>query len=133
MEISTSNWSQILFDAEDHDPSGIFASSTFTAPSTGIYQLNCHINIATGNETSGLAALAILVNGQFSTVKSKRGNQFSLAAGNNVGYSLASLFKLAAGDYAQVYCYQNSGGNLTIQHNDGASSCYFNGFYVAAS
>jgi hypothetical protein len=56
-----------------------------------------------------------------------------LSAGNNVGYSLASLFKLTAGDYAQVYCYQNSGGNLTVQHNDGASSCYFNGFYVAAS
>lgn len=108
----------------------MYSSNTFTAPSTGVYQLNCGVNLATDLSFTGVGALAMLVNGTFDAVNSKRGNQFLVAGYNNTDYVMSSLFYLTAGDYVQVYFYQNSGVTIAVQYYDGAGSTWFNGFLV---
>jgi hypothetical protein len=99
-------------------------------PSSGIWQISAGVNLATGTSTGGVGALALVVNGAIGGTRSKRGAQFQVAAGNNVGYTTSSLFRLYAGDYVEIGFYQNSGGNITVQADDGGSATWFNGFLV---
>jgi hypothetical protein len=78
-------------------------------PSSGIWQISAGVNLATGTSTGGVGALALVVNGSIGGTRSKRGNQFQVAAGNNVGYTMSSLFRLYAGDYVETRAIIASG------------------------
>jgi hypothetical protein len=112
----------VLFGTEVFDQGGNFASSTFTAPATGKYQLNLLLR---------LNAIDVAANYYLITVKTSNNNIYAIYDPENGGtdvnygcYTVAVLADMDTNDTAIVTINQNGGTQQVDIHADS----YFSGF-----
>lgn len=95
-----------------HNPAVNAGRLTVASGNEGYFHLGCNVNFA--SNATGTRRLALWVNGTAS------GTRFAhivnpAVSGAATVLSLTSYWPLAAGDYVEVYAYQDSGGALNAQ------------------
>lgn len=112
--LPNATFTKVLFDSKDYDYGNNFdlVNSRFIAPSAGLYELSGYINQDVG---TGARAVTIYKNGSpletIANVAGISGSGFSNAI------PLSHKFSLLAGEYLEVYAYQDSGGTTNIVAN----------------
>lgn len=101
---------KVLLDTENFDTGGDFASSSFTAPVTGYYQVNAGVQLANLNTASDQVLLHIYVNG----ASYVRSNAYAVAAGDDPYVALADLVPATAGQTIELYIQNASAGTETL-------------------
>jgi hypothetical protein len=119
--IAATTLTKILFDTEEYDIGGNFASSRFTAPIDGYYHFSATTHIVGAN---GVPQINLLVNGAL-----KAYGNIVYVATNNVSPNLATTVYLAAGDYAEAAGFST---NATYFYG-GSQLTWFSGFLVRAA
>jgi len=115
--IPNNSWTKVEFDAEDFDQQSEFDSATnyrFTATVTGYYQVNCRVEF--DYHTAGSRGIAIYVNGAVNSY----GSSFMGSAA--IGALVNDIVYLTAGQYIEVFVFQDSGGALDL--NSGSETSY---------
>ena len=114
---------KVIFETELVDSASAFATSRFTVPSGegGYYALSSQIFV--DNTDGGYSEMLWYVNG---SNYSKSASDWDNLNSNNGG---TRIFNLAAGDYVEIYAYQNSGSNRNTYKSD--KYCYFGGYKLA--
>jgi len=117
---------KVTFETESFDSGGSFDITTnnrYVAPVNGFYWLSSTVQMATN---ANVYAIYMYKNG--SVVK--QGNRISTGAvATNNGFVVGDLLQLAAGDYIEVFMFNNSGSGTAI--TVGADNTYFSGFLVS--
>ena len=113
---------KITYETEIFDTNSAFASSRFTVPSgeAGKYIIGAAIRSNTGTNFS---SFQIFLHKNGSTFN----NNYSLSTvvnDNTNTVALNVIVDAAVGDYFEAFCYQDSGGNLSILQ----SGTYFQGY-----
>ena len=118
--LTTATWTQMLFASEDFDTSAMHSTVTNTGRLTvpagegGLYYVEASAVIT---PAGGAFGLQVRKNGAASTAPTL---QNAVANFSSVTANLAStgsvngIVRLAAGDYLELYCIQNSGGALAL-------------------
>jgi len=112
--ITNATVTALTWDLETIDTDAFHDNSTnnsrFTIPSgkNGKYRISCRIG--NGVSTAGLRQLRLYKNGSYLTYLC---NNF-IAGNDGMSFSGEYILSLVATDYIQVFCYQNSGGSLTV-------------------
>ncbi|MCX7736866.1 MAG: hypothetical protein N2319_09150 [Candidatus Kapabacteria bacterium] len=133
--INSGSWTKIQFNTENFDEKSEFDNSTnyrFTAKETGYYQINARTEFdfstlgAPGN-TNSYVSIAIYHNGSAYAYGSKLGlnnsdGTFSAIRNNNAPV-VSDIIYLQAGEYVEIFVYQNTGGNYNII--SGSANTYF--------
>ena len=110
-----------VYGTEEYDTDNAFASSRFTVPSgkAGKYIFFATLSDDTGSSSTNTFSFFFKKNG-------------SADIGNTSAYLTAyqqmqvfAVDDLAVGNYVEVYLYQSSGGNLTL---DGNERVFFSGY-----
>lgn len=109
--IPDSAWTKVQLNSETYDLGGEFDSTTnyrFTAAATGKYLITAAA-IMTSLASGKLFQIAIYKNG---VIYKQDGKQ---SAGNSFTYSsISAMIDLTAGDYVEIFVFQDSGGALNI-------------------
>jgi predicted RecA/RadA family phage recombinase len=123
--IAVNSFVKVLFATEIFDQNGDFASSTFTAPTTGRYQLSVNLYILGGDTASGFYQMKLETSNRnyLVTIEPAFTSDMSYFS----FFNLSILADMDAGDTAEVYFYQSSGTAQT----DISSASYFMGYLVA--
>ena len=112
-----------VYGTEEYDTDNAFASNRFTVPSgkAGKYIFFATLSDDTGSSSTNTYSITFKKNG-------------SAGIGTTSGYLTAyqqmqmfGIDDLAVGDYVEVYLYQSSGGDLTL---DGNERVFFSGFRI---
>jgi len=112
-----------VYGTEEYDTDSAFASNRFTVPSgkAGKYMFFATLSDDTGSSSTNTFSFFLKKNG-------------SADIGNTSAYLTAyqqvqvfGVDDLSVGDYVEVYLYQSSGGDLTL---DGNERVFFSGFRV---
>lgn len=121
--INSSTATAVTFDSESFDTDNLHSTTTNTSRITipsgkaGKYQVNATILFA--NNTSGLRRIELWLNGSIY-------QQDSMAVSSNDGrafMTIASILNLSAGDYLEIYVFQNTGGALNVWGDDSNTKC----------
>jgi len=133
--ITSATWTKLAFNAEDWDSNGAFDTTTnygrFTVPSGegGNYVFHGGAGGFTGGSGYELMYLAIYKNGSVQT-NNGRGHQWMVVPSGGTGWDvysqLTAAMPLVAGDYVELYVYQNLSTSNTV-----AGLTYFSGFKLA--
>jgi hypothetical protein len=119
--IATATDTKVDWDAIAYDTHGAFDIATndrFTAPVSGKYRVSAAIEWAVSS--SGFRAISIRKNGAVYSYLDFESNP----SGSNTEVCTGSdTVDLSAGDYIEIYAFQNSGGSLAIG-NSGAQLNY---------
>lgn len=112
---------KVLFATEEFDSHAAFASSRFTAPIAGYYQINAAVFV-NANVTSGLTSIY------------KNGAQFKVGAYQsgteaNPILIVSSLIYLAVNDYVEIFYF--NGGASSVSSVATQTQTYFNGCLVS--
>jgi len=126
--ITSDSQQKVLFQTEEFDTDGCYASSRFTPTVEGYYQLNSEVRLdgATG---TGEMMIVIWKNG----AEHKRGTnqQGTQIAANFWAMTVNSLvYANGTGDYFEIYVQQGSGGNVTVTAVNSPNITWFNGAMV---
>lgn len=109
--IANNAWTAVSWDVEDFDVGGLFdvatAPTKFTAPSNGYYLVTSTIRFD-NTTTTGYRAARILVNGTGDIALVKH------PGGAGDGIPISQVVYLTAGDYVEIYVWQDSGGSVDI-------------------
>ena len=108
------------------DTNNFFNTSNyrFTPTIAGYYQLTAQLEFSLNNQNN-LFGLMIFKNGS-EYLRIRRWNDGS---NSNVNINITGIVPFnGSSDYAQVYGWQNSGGNITVFQGSGRS--YFEGLYL---
>jgi len=113
--VGTSSNVKITFETEIVDTDNAFASSKFTIPSgeAGKYAFYGNIRNNTGTDFDTFQIMLFKNGSAFDDYYAMFDN-VSQASNNS---SFSAIVDCAVGDYFEVYCYQTSGGNLSIRQN----------------
>ena len=118
--VAATTFTKVLFQTENYDTGGNFASSTFTAPTAGVYMFACSIHAALAD---GERAVAVFhVNGAPHT----RVFDFSAGFATNGSATGSALIKLAAADTVDVYVYYSVAEDTVI----GTELTHFSGIRI---
>jgi hypothetical protein len=104
----------ISFDTKEYDTDGIFNLShptRLTCNTAGIYLIIGSVGWAPN--VTGIRSIQIQLNAGL-TVIARLDFQAVSAAGFSTTASISTSYKLAVGDYVQLYAYQGSGGALLL-------------------
>jgi|9_EtaG_2_1085328.scaffolds.fasta_scaffold21770_1 hypothetical protein len=117
--ISSSTAVKVNFDSETFDTDNAFASNKFTVPTGegGKYFFHAHIRKGTNNDNLNL--VYIYVNGN-----SK--GYFRRQAKAQNAYQITQILDLSAGDYVEVYVYDDGGSASILANADNYT--YFTGY-----
>jgi len=125
--ISDNGWNKVICDTEVIDSDSAYDPSTgrFTVPSGKGGQYTFSTAVDTAGLNSGAICLAVLyLNGSFSALGM---GKFQSAASNEDGPVTTTFMRsLSAGDYVELYMYQNSGS----AQNTRAGRTYFGGYRI---
>jgi hypothetical protein len=116
--ISNAVFTAVLFNSEDYDTGGFHSTVTntsrFTVPSGagGLYLITANILFAAN--ATGQRVLQVRLNGGSSGIAAIIGQQIVPSATYSSVVMVASILTLNAGDYVEVFAYQDSGGALNI-------------------
>jgi hypothetical protein len=113
--VGTASEVKITFETEIVDTDNAFASSKFTIPSgkAGKYVFYGNIRNNTGTDFDTFQIMLFKNGSSFDDFYAMYDNVNQ--ASNNSSFS--AIVDCAVGDYFEVYCYHNSGGNLSIRQN----------------
>jgi len=113
--VGTSSNVKITFETEIVDTDNAFTSSKFTIPSgeAGKYVFYGNIRNNTGTDFDTFQIMLFKNGSAFDDYYAMFDN-VSQASNNS---SFSAIVDCAVGDYFEVYCYQTSGGNLSIRQN----------------
>lgn len=112
--ISAANGASTLltFNSERYDLAGLHSTSVntgrLTAPVAGRYAIVAHVTFDTN--ATGNRQVLVEVNGATLIAADSR----NAVSGSATHIAVATEYELAAGDYVQVYAFQNSGGALNV-------------------
>ena len=126
--IATNALTALTWESENWDTSSFHSTSTNTSRMTipaglgGLYQVNVFVSFAAGSAT-GTRDVYLGTNGAYYGAGRIAGN-----ASHELIVSFSTVMQLNAGDYMEVFVYQNSGANTTIPVTGGG---YSNGFSIA--
>lgn len=133
--INSGSWTKIQFNSENFDEKSEFDNSTnyrFTAKETGYYQINARTefdfsSMGTPGNTNSYISIAIYHNGSAYAYGSKLGLNNSdgtfNAIRNNNAPVVSDIIYLQAGEYIEIFVYQNTGSNYNII--SGSTNTYF--------
>jgi len=126
--ITSGSQQKVLFQTEEFDTDGCYASSRFTPTVEGYYQLNAEVRLdgATG---TGEMMIVIWKNG----AEHKRGTNQSgtQIASNFWAMTVSSLvYANGTGDYFEIYVQQGSGSSVTVTAVNSPNITWFNGAMV---
>lgn len=125
LSIGAGATAKVTFDTENFDTNNNFDAVTnnrYTAPVNGFYDFSASVHIAVN---ANLYGILLYKNG--SAVK--RGNFASTGAvATDNGFLLHTLYQLTAGDYVEIFFFNNSGGSAAIATGD--QKTYFTGYLV---
>jgi len=114
--ISNDTDTKLTFDTVVWDTDSAFASNKFTVPSGqgGKYYLQAHTQIP-GIDDGELGQIFIFINGSHDQLATVR----VYSSGSNQIFRMITAYtaELNAGDYVEVYVYQNSGDAQTATNN----------------
>lgn len=127
--IPNASWTQIDFDAENFDEHNEWDDTTnyrFTAKEDGYYQVNARTRFTiTAATANNYVSIALYVNGSVYAY----GNNLAVGTSSsntdifsNNAPIVSDVVYLTAGQYLEVYAYQNSGGARNI--NSGSAETY---------
>lgn len=121
--IPNNTWTKIQFNAETYDEQGEFDSTTnyrFTAKEDGYYQVNARTlyTIAASN-TNAYVGIGIYVNGSPYSYGNNLGVRTSTNATllNNNAPNVSDVVYLTAGQYIEIFTFQNTGAARDINQN----------------
>ena len=126
--ITSGSQQKVLFQTEEFDTDGCFASSTFTPNVEGYYQLNAQVRLE-GASGTGEMMIVIWKNG----AEYKRGtNQQGVQIATNFWAMQVSSLVYANGtsDYFEIYVQQTSGSSVTVTAVNAVNITWFNGVMV---
>jgi hypothetical protein len=123
--ITSGSQQKILFQTEEFDTDGCFASSRFTPTVQGYYQLNAEVRFD-GVSGTGEMMVVIYKNGtEYKRGTNQSGTQI---ASNFWAMTVSSLvYANGTGDYFEIYAQQGSGGSLTVTAVNNPAITWFNG------
>ncbi len=101
---------KVTFESESYDVNSNFASSTFTAPRTGYYQITASSDGTSGSSTARGITIAIYKNG---TVYSSLSNAMTANSAAPTGINISDTLSLAASDTIEIYLVVNA-DNVTL-------------------
>lgn len=113
------SWTVLTFNAERFDTDTIHSTasntSRLTATTAGVYVITAQAQFAANG--TGTRALAVKLNANGSSAS---GSWLAFEsrpahASDPIHIELTTQYQLAAGDYVEVFAWQNSGGNLAVQ------------------
>ena len=118
----------ITFETELFDSNSFYdtSNSRFTPTIAGYYFVNAKVEFsnATGEY---YFAIHLFKNG----TRVSRGGNWNDGSNQNVNVRNSSIIAFnGSSDYVDVRCYQNSGGNLTINNGDNGAQTFFEAFYI---
>lgn len=108
-------FAKVVWDTEDFDTNGNFATGTYTAPTDGFYQFSAYINVISGS----VNIISLYKNGS----EFRRGDQANHAAGLGLSVEL----QLVAGNTIDIYAFGNAANSLDVT----AGLNYFTGFRIS--
>jgi len=125
--IPDNGWTKVICDTEVIDSDSAYDPSTgrFTVPSGkgGQYTFSCAVDSAGLN--SGKSCMVVLyLNGSFSALG--MGKLMSSGSGEDLPVTTTFMRSLSAGDYIEMYMYQNSGS----AQNTRSGRTYFGGYRI---
>jgi len=124
--VSNTTFTKIAFQTKEFDTASAYDNVTnyrFNPQVAGYYQITSTINV------SNISASAVLIDLYKNGSEFKRGSAVSQVTGIGAYASSSWLVYLnGSTDYLEIYCYQTSGGTLTI--NTGAANTYFSGVLI---
>ena len=125
--IPDNGWTKVICDTEVIDSDSAYDPSTgrFTVPSGkgGQYTFSCAVDSAGLN--SGKSCMMVLyLNGSFSALG--MGKLMSSNTGEDLPVTTTFMRSLSAGDYIEMYMYQNSGS----AQNTRSGRTYFGGYRI---
>lgn len=124
--ITNNSWTKIQYNSESFDEKNEFDSGTnyrFTAKETGYYQVNARAefdfsSLGTPGNNYSYINIAIYKDGSVYSYGSKLGlnnNDYSFyAIKNNNAPVVSDIVYLEAGQYIEIYIFQNTGSNYDI-------------------
>ena len=120
--IPTAAWTAINFDSEDFDEKSEFATSTFTAKTTGYYQVNARTEFTFPNSIADNAYISIRIHyGPIALPKNSEGNNLAVkgATGGSEHTSnnapvVSDVIYLLAGETITIEVFHNTGADQTI-------------------
>tara|TARA_R110000803_G_scaffold180407_1_gene242840 strand:+ start:208 stop:756 length:549 start_codon:yes stop_codon:yes gene_type:complete len=115
---------KVTFNAENFDTDSAFASDKFTVPSGKGGKYFLYSSIGWTPNTNNVRVVYLYKNGS----EAKRLCSFEGQADAATFWSNGGILDLSAGDYIEVYCYQNSGGSLDLLTN--GEITYFGGYKI---
>jgi hypothetical protein len=126
--ITSGSQQKVLFQIEDFDTDGCFASSRFTPTVEGYYQLNAEVRLDGSSGTGEI--MIVLYKG---TSEHKRGtNQSGTSIATNFWAMQVSTLVYANGttDYFEIKVQQTSGSSMTVTAVNNPAITWFNGAMV---
>ena len=119
-------FTKILFDLEEFDTDNAFASNKFTVPSgqAGKYFLYSNIIV------QGLADGKKMILRLYKNNSAVATNRTTLGTSDDTGVSMQFTLDLAAGDYIEVFCYQNDTGTENAAGSSSVMESSFGGFKI---
>lgn len=117
--VTTATWTKVIFVTESYDTLSEFASSRFTAASTGYYNVSAGVCSASGALNLGSQMIvAIYKNGTAFVLGSSYAYPGSVTARGSA--RISSGLSLAATDYIEIYVLQSlTGGTVALDNADG--------------
>jgi hypothetical protein len=126
--ITSDSQQKVLFQTEEFDTDGCYASSRFTPTVEGYYQLNSEVRL---DGASGTGEMMIVIWKNGSEHKRGTNQQGTQIATNFWAMTVSSLvYANGTGDYFEIYVQQGSGGNVTVTAVDSPNITWFNGAMV---
>lgn len=127
--IADTTSTKITFDTERFDTGNDFASSTFTVPVTGFYQLNVYLLFTFSGGATGVSSiLSVHVNG--AEVRRRDAESTNTTNKTLSTNQYSELISLTAGDTVEIYA-QADVGSGTVTVVGGSLQSTFNGYLVS--
>jgi hypothetical protein len=123
--ISSGTQTKVTFDTEEFDTNSNFSSNRFTPTVAGYYQLNTMISWL--SVSANVVFIVLYKNGSIYKYLQRmpKTAQYIWIGGSSLAYANGTT------DYFEIYCYQDSGSNMTI--DSGVGYTWFNGSLVRAA
>jgi hypothetical protein len=123
--ITSGSQQKVLFQTEEFDTDGCFASSRFTPTVEGYYQLNAEVRL---DGVSGTGEMMIVIWKNGTGYKRGINQQGTQIAANFWAMQVSSVvYANGTTDYFEIYVQQGSGGSVTVTAVNDPAITWFNG------
>lgn len=128
--IADSTVTKILFDTEEFDTNNNFASSTYTVPVSGFYQINAYVEVESAANNGIASQLYLYKNGAAIKTGGRLYPSISSTVAVDIPMNISTLVQLTAGDTLDIRALfdVNSG---TVTAIGGATISSFSGYLVS--